>query len=197
MLSTFTVLNLNDGGTGSLRQAILDVNASNGLDTILFDSNLADSAIPLTSSQLMITDDVLIDASDVSNLTISGNNGRRVFEIDGATVNIIGLTVSNGAAGFGAGIYNNGGDLTLTRCTVTKCQATFNGVHLAGGGGIYSLDGSLTLNSCSVLGNSASMGGGIDVSGGRLAITGCTRLLRAMQRRREVGSFSKTTAQRR
>lgn len=174
VLSTFTVLNLDDGGTGSLRQAILDANASNGLDTILFDSNLADSAIPLTSSQLMITDDVLIDTFGVSNLTVSGNNRRRVFEIDGATVNITGLTISNGAAGFGAGIYNNAGDLTLTRCTVTNCQATFNGVHLAGGGGIYSLDGSLTLNSCSTLANSASMGGGIDVSGGSLAITGCT-----------------------
>ncbi len=35
-VSTFTVTNTNDGGAGSLRQAILDANASNGFDAIEF-----------------------------------------------------------------------------------------------------------------------------------------------------------------
>jgi hypothetical protein len=34
--STFTVLNLADSGTGSLRQAVLDANANPGADLILF-----------------------------------------------------------------------------------------------------------------------------------------------------------------
>ncbi len=34
--ATFTVLNTNDSGPGSLRQAILDANATPGADTIAF-----------------------------------------------------------------------------------------------------------------------------------------------------------------
>ena len=36
--ATFTVENLNDAGTGSLRQAILDANTSAGADDIVFQS---------------------------------------------------------------------------------------------------------------------------------------------------------------
>ena len=36
LLATFTVLNTNDAGPGSLRQAILDANATPGLDAINF-----------------------------------------------------------------------------------------------------------------------------------------------------------------
>ena len=34
--ATLTVINANDSGAGSLRQAILDANTTNGLDTIVF-----------------------------------------------------------------------------------------------------------------------------------------------------------------
>src|SRR5438094_6829098 len=34
--SAFTVLNTNDSGAGSLRQAVLDANANVGVDTIVF-----------------------------------------------------------------------------------------------------------------------------------------------------------------
>ena len=34
--ATFTVINTNDSGTGSLRQALLDANGNPGLDTIAF-----------------------------------------------------------------------------------------------------------------------------------------------------------------
>ncbi len=36
LLSTFTVLNLNDSGPGSLRQAVLDANATAEFDQIAF-----------------------------------------------------------------------------------------------------------------------------------------------------------------
>src|SRR6516225_769397 len=35
--SVYAVINTNDSGEGSLRQAILDANADPGLDTIIFD----------------------------------------------------------------------------------------------------------------------------------------------------------------
>src|SRR5260370_30103312 len=60
MPSTFTVATTVDGGPGSLRQAIVDANASPGADTI----NVPAGYYSLTLGQLNITDD----------LTISGSN---------------------------------------------------------------------------------------------------------------------------
>ena len=56
--ATFTVSNLLDSGPGSLRQAILDANASSGADTVGFSSGVG-GTITLTS-QLAITDDLTI-----------------------------------------------------------------------------------------------------------------------------------------
>src|SRR5689334_11586837 len=55
--STFTVLNLADGGAGSLRQAILDANANPGADLIRFVAAARDGTITLTNGPLSITDD--------------------------------------------------------------------------------------------------------------------------------------------
>src|SRR5262245_35735363 len=56
--STFTVLNLADSGTGSLRQAILDANANPGTDAIDFATT---GTIALTSGQLDISDSLTIN----------------------------------------------------------------------------------------------------------------------------------------
>src|SRR5262249_55811610 len=48
--SVFTVLNLDDGGAGSLRQAVLDANAQPGIDLIHYASGLQ-GTIGLTSGQ--------------------------------------------------------------------------------------------------------------------------------------------------
>ena len=50
--ATFTVLNPNDSGPGSLRQAILDSNAAAGADAIVFDPGLSGQTITLTSAAL-------------------------------------------------------------------------------------------------------------------------------------------------
>src|SRR6516164_3890226 len=61
LLSTFSVINTDDAGAGSLRQAILDANANNGADVIQF--NIAGSGVhaiqPLTGLPA-ITDAVSI-----------------------------------------------------------------------------------------------------------------------------------------
>src|SRR5215470_14040387 len=60
--ATFTVTNTDDSGQGSLRQAILDANATPGLDTIAF--NIPGAGVhtitPVTSLD-PILDPVLID----------------------------------------------------------------------------------------------------------------------------------------
>ena len=50
----------------------------------------------------------------------------RVFQVDaGVTASISGLTISGGNAGKGGGLYNDGGNVTLTNCTVSGNSATF------------------------------------------------------------------------
>src|SRR4051812_10932852 len=62
LLATFTVANTNDGGTGSLRQAILDANTTAGADTIAF--NIAGAGVRTIAPTLAlppITGPVVID----------------------------------------------------------------------------------------------------------------------------------------
>ncbi len=57
------------------------------------------------------------DGTDPTNL-----DPDRVFQIIGpVTVELVGLTITNGyvGSGPGGGIYNNGGELYLTNCAVT------------------------------------------------------------------------------
>src|SRR5437899_10259399 len=73
LLSTFTVLNLNDSGPGSLRQAVLDANARPGSDAIAFAHGLS-GPLSLTGGELPITDDLTIRGPGEGRLTVSGND---------------------------------------------------------------------------------------------------------------------------
>jgi parallel beta-helix repeat protein len=78
--ATLVVTNANDSGLGSLRQAILDANATNGLDTITFKiSGTGVHTIAPTSALPNITDPVLIDGT-----TQPGFNGTPLIELNGA-----------------------------------------------------------------------------------------------------------------
>jgi hypothetical protein len=176
--ATITVTNLNDSGPGSLRQAIID--ASPG-DTINFSVT---GTITLTSGELVINKTLTISGPGASQLTISGNNASRVFNISSVTATISGLTITNGATtGSGGGIRNygnttltnctvngntsdskgggirNNGDMTLTNCTVSGNTA--KGKSFGYGGGIYNfILGTLTLTNCTVSGNTTDHGRG-------------------------------------
>ena len=81
VLSTFMVGNLDDSGPESLRQAILDANDRPGADLIRFAPAARDGAITLTSGQLDITDDLILDGPGINRLTLSGNDATRVFNV--------------------------------------------------------------------------------------------------------------------
>ena len=183
--NNFTVTNASDcvgPGCGSLRQAILDANANPGADSIDFDE-AATGTITLTMGELPpITDDLTITGPGVFALTIDGNHASRVFEINSeVTVNISGLTISNGTATTGGGILNQG-TLTLTNAVVsgnsafdgagilnnTSSMLTITNSTLSGnsasivGGGIWNNTSSiLTITNSTLSGNSANDGGGI------------------------------------
>lgn len=125
VFATINVTNINDSGAGSLREAIALANPG---DSIILDPSLAGGTITL-NSQLVIDKDLtivgLVDAENNPNVTISGNNAHRVFEItnDGnfnpVTVTIENTIVANGKsngtgeAGAGGGIKTASGT-TLT-----------------------------------------------------------------------------------
>ena len=60
--TTFTVTSTADSGPGSLRDAIIDANASTGLDTLVFDIGAGLQVISPLSPLPAITDPIIIDA---------------------------------------------------------------------------------------------------------------------------------------
>ncbi|PHM08364.1 DUF4347 domain-containing protein [Nostoc sp. 'Peltigera malacea cyanobiont' DB3992] len=197
------VTNTNDSGAGSLRQALLNANATIGVDTITFAGNVFTDATPdiitLTSGQLTITDDVTIVGTGASQLTISGNNASSVFEIagTGTDVSIDGLKIANANdVIYGSIFLNSNTSLNLTNSTVSDNQGAVGGIFNRGnlsltnttvsgnrgsslGGGVFNT-GTLNLTNSTVSGNSAyiynlfyAYGGGI-FNTGTLKITGST-----------------------
>ncbi len=159
-----TVSNLNDGGIGSLRQALADI-ASGG--TISFEAGLAGGTVFLTSGPLVADRNLSIDAATAPGLVLSGGNSSRVFEITaGATVSMNDLVIADGAAAPQGGGIRNFGTLNLDRVVVrdnTENSAGPPSFDL-GGGGIYNGDGStLNLTDSTVTGNATlnQPGGGL------------------------------------
>src|SRR6516162_4787960 len=90
-----TVMNLNDSGLGSLRQALIDTPSGGTVD---FQSGLT-GPITLITGELLIDKDLTIAGPGADVITVSGNNASRVFDIAASfTVNISGLTISAGQA---------------------------------------------------------------------------------------------------
>ncbi|MDG3494775.1 MULTISPECIES: DUF4347 domain-containing protein [Pseudanabaena] len=176
-LVTFTATNINDAGAGSLRQAILDANVLAGADDIRFDPtvfNGAQAAITLASTLAIdVTNgDLNISgAFGASNVTVSGNNAVRVFNIvgDGNTT-FDSLRIINGNPGLG----NGGGISNTFYGTVTLTNSTVSGnTTNASGGGIFSL-GDLTLTNSTVSGNTAAIYGGGIFGNGAVTLTNST-----------------------
>ncbi|OGO12135.1 MAG: hypothetical protein A2Y53_02100 [Chloroflexi bacterium RBG_16_47_49] len=128
--STFVVINTNDSGPGSLREAILDANSTIGADEITFDLPGCPCTIYL-SSVLNITDPLIITGPDSDLLALDGGNSVQILRTSNVSVNISGLTIRNGNASgdAGGGIYSTG--------TLTLTQVTLYGNTADIGGGVY------------------------------------------------------------
>jgi Ca2+-binding RTX toxin-like protein len=142
ILATLTVTNLNDTGAGSLRATIAAANAG---DTIQFSSSLAGQTITLTSGQLVVNKNLIIqgllDASGKPNLTISGNNASRVIDVttDNTNLTLQNIIIANGrttgvgeeSAGAGVRTANN------TTLVVENSEFNNNSANGEGGGAIF------------------------------------------------------------
>ena len=189
------VTNINDTGTGSLRQALLDVVSQ--ADAIGFNSDLFNltQTITLTGGELLIPPNTSfsINGRGSEKLTISGNNQSRVFNVSasaellldglkiaggrtlsggGGIINYGTLTVSNSridgnTGNDGGGIFNNSGIVSVLNSSLNN-----NTANDGKGGGIFSFNNAkLTLTNSIVSNNQASNnGGGIDVYNADLAL---------------------------
>jgi hypothetical protein len=119
--NTLVVTNTNDTGAGSLRQAILDSNASAGTkETIVFHiAGAGVHTIAPASPLPVITDPVSIDGT-----TQPGFNGSPLIELDGTN-----------AGATSAGLVFNAGNSTA-RALVVNRFGSGGGIQLNGGGSV-------------------------------------------------------------
>src|SRR5260370_28335542 len=87
-----TLINNNDSGPGSLRQAILDNDGLGGGNCICFSTNVT-GTITLTSGSLVMNMSGQIIGPGAKVLSVSGNHNGRVFDIRNGPTTISGLTI--------------------------------------------------------------------------------------------------------
>jgi hypothetical protein len=164
----FRVTNLNDAGSGSLRDAIEDANADSASDRILFKSKLS-GTIELDST-LTVSEPARITGPGARRLTVDGNGGPllQVVAGSGEDVGISGLRLDNGASLGGAAIATGAADLNLSEMAITNSYA-------GNGGGIFSSQADVTIENSTISGNRANgVGGGIFIRDGDLTILNST-----------------------
>ncbi|PLX39331.1 MAG: hypothetical protein C0606_02050 [Hyphomicrobiales bacterium] len=164
-----------DGGGLSLREAIFWANDTGSSQGIRFDASLGGTTLILTQGQLGITEDLLIDGDidgdDGADVTISGNNASRIFQITGTTtVALDSLTLTNGNSTTNGG--GGGAIMVYTGATLTLSDSTVSGSTVGtgyGGGGIVNY-GTTTVVDSVITGNQAAFGGGISNTYGTAAV---------------------------
>jgi hypothetical protein len=129
---SFIVTNANDQGSGSLRDAITNANATPGLDTIVFNIPATGlKTINLLTSLPDITDPIVIDATSQPEYA-----GAPLVELDGlaAGTNGNGLVIKAGSStvrGLAIVNFTNNG-IWLNACNNNTIQANYLGVDANG-----------------------------------------------------------------
>jgi hypothetical protein len=137
--ATFTVTNTNDTGPGSMRQAILDANATPGPDVIAFNiPGAGPHVIRPTSALPAITEQVSVDGTTEPDY-VAGTPSVQIDEnfdpitVSGASnVMIQGMDLSNSGGsqvGTGVNISSSSGTSTVQNCVIRNRAI---GVQLSG-----------------------------------------------------------------
>lgn len=166
----FLVTNVNDSGTGSLREAVGRANQlAPSADWIIFDPAVfaTDKTIGLTTGEISISDSVsIVGGSAAGRVTINGNSISRVFNVDGPgtlSVELNSLTITGGFAPSGGGISVSNEKLALFDCEIYG-----NSAYDSGGGGIWLGAGAQLDSEASTIRNNNAFfyGGGVHAQGG-------------------------------
>ncbi len=157
----YYVINVNDSGSGSLRQAIIDANAASGASSldphiIIYDL-LGGGTISLASELPPLNNYINIEGNMV---TVAAGNGFRVFTVNATfTVNLFRMILKDGNPSSGGGAIFNQGQLKLDEVTIKSNRVT----GVAQGGAIFnSATGNLIVRKSTLSANAdANVGGGI------------------------------------
>ena len=166
----------------TLREAVQDANSLPGADTITFADALS-GTITLAQGELDITDEagVAITDAGVNEVTISGNDDTRIFNVDyyaGLSIDGLSLTQGFGEGGYQFPIikYGGGGAILAnygSTVDVTSSDLYDNYAEILGGA-ISSQGATVTITGSTITGNLVGSGGGSGPpgAGGGVSSTG-------------------------
>lgn len=190
---TIVVVNCNDSGAGSLRQAVADAVSGDVVDL----SQLTCSDITLTSGALVVAvDDLTLGGPGQTGLTSisAGHNSSLIIHTGNGTLGVVGLTLLNGgkyttgSLNALGGCINSSGNVRMHETTVKYCVAQAQGTGTARGGAIRAA-GDVALYSSVIESNSVVAGSG-DASGGGVVAGGDLMLYRSTVRGNSVETSS-------
>jgi hypothetical protein len=147
-----------DSGLGTLRQAIIDANASPTDCVIYLDEGttytIASNLPIVTGTDVGGT--LSIISTGTLNAVIDGASSFRPLTMDeNSNLTLSKITVQNGSStSNGGGIYNDGGDLTIANCIITQNRVVGTSIN-ARGGGVAVREGTLTITSSVLTQNEA------------------------------------------
>ena len=166
LLSVLTVMNNGDTGPGSLRAEVAGAAAG---DVIDFSSQLDGDTITLTSGEIQPPSSVTIQGPGANLLAISGNNSSGIFDLQGVSLAISGLTLENGYSTSGSAIRVDQADQSLnaSECDFKNNVAvsptgSFDDAH----GGAIASQGPVTIDQCDFTGNLAIAASGVELGSG-------------------------------
>lgn len=172
--ATFTVTNLNDSGTGSLRQAIIESNNNGSTSSDTININVTGTILFSTANTTDINILPLLE-----NVTLNGNgiilktslNGR-FFQINNC--HLVDVILDGGRAGLTGGTVLISGTSSLTRVLMINGFAGTFGTNSQGGGARCNFGSNVTMTDCTLRNNEATNGAAISVnSGATLTLNRC------------------------
>ena len=180
------VSTVNDFGTGSLRQAVLDASATD-LTEIDFAPDIEGNTIALTN-ELVLDKNLIINGPGASAMALVGGSGIRAIHVTSGNSTISGFTIRDcqgtapagpfetmGNDAFGGAILNeatlNLANLVISNNVIKggKGGNTDHGFAGEGGGGGLANFGLLSLNRCTLANNLATGGDGGEATAGGTA----------------------------
>ena len=132
---------------------------------------------PGTSAWRVFTITASGSTINIQNMTMlggsTGGSYGGVMQINsGATVNLTGITMSNGKSNYGGGVFLTGATTNLVVTNSTLSNNSTTGNH---GGWVYNEGSYVEVNSCTFSGNTGVCGGAIfnAISSARLLVSSC------------------------